>query len=279
VVLMVSPLGGTAKTMEGDAPGIELLSQLARSSHLADRAFAANALAFRQRSQDREGVAAVQTLIRETARREHAAVRARIRDRNFDRSDLLAELQRQPLELRDHLIEEILDIAYPPLEELALPPDLTPYSPSGLGEILFALDHSGLTRGKTLVDLGSGLGKVVLLAALLTGADAYGIEIDPQLVARSAEAANSLGLHSARFVQGDMRDAPLPPADAYYLFIPLQRSTDVVARLAPLATDRKIRVFSQPLDETRLPFLRASGASSYWLTMYESSPAGPEEQA
>jgi SAM-dependent methyltransferase len=249
------------------------MKNLARSPNLADRAFLANTLAFRRRSQGLNDTAAVYDLIRETARREHAAVRARIRSGNFDRSDLLAELQRQPLELRDHLIEEILDIAYPPLDTLALPPDLTPYSPSGLDEILFALDHSGLGPGKTLVDLGSGLGKVVLLAALFTGADAYGIEIDPRLVTHATEAAEALDLRTAHFALGDIRDIEIPRADAYFLFIPLRRSADVVVRLAQVAAERPIRVFSPPLDESHVPFLRASGPSSYWLTMYESSLA------
>jgi SAM-dependent methyltransferase len=126
----------------------------------------------------------------------------------------------------------------------------------------------------TLVDLGSGLGKVVLLAALLTGAEAVGVELDPRLVAHATEVAACLGLARAHFLQGDMRDTPLPRADVYYLFIPLRSSADVVALLAPIAQERAIRVFSQPLDERRVPFLRPSGAASYWLTMYESSRSG-----
>lgn len=257
--------------MESDHPGLAVPSQLAQSSHIADRAFAASALSFRSRAEKRDDLAQLYERIRETARREHADVRARIRDGALDRRTLLAELVRAPLEIQDHLIEEILDIAYPPLEELAVPPDLVPYSPSGLGEILFALERSGLGPGSTLVDLGSGLGKVVLLAAFLTGAEAYGVEIDPRLVAHSSAAARALGLTNAHFVQGDIRTMTLPKADTYYLFIPLYRSADVVERLAPIAAERTIRVFSPPLDEKRVPFLRATGASSYWLTMYEST--------
>jgi SAM-dependent methyltransferase len=258
--------------MERDAPGVAVLSQLATSREIADRAFASSALAFRPDAVSSDEVAHVYERIRETARREHAGVRTRMRDGSLDRNALLEELRRAPLELRDHLIEEILDIAYPPLGELAPARDSMPYCPSGLGEILFTLEHSGLGPGKTLVDLGSGLGKVVLLAALLTGAEAWGLEIEPSLVAHARNAAATLGLDRAHFVQGDIRDAELPPADTYYLFIPLHRSADVVERLAPIAGARQIRVFSQPLDEKRVPFLRATGAMSYWLTMYESAP-------
>jgi SAM-dependent methyltransferase len=258
--------------MERDAPGLAVLSQLATSRNIGDRAFASSALAFRPGAASSDDMAGVYERIRETARREHADVRARIRDGTLDRRALLEELRQAPLEMRDHLIEEILDIAYPPLEELGRTRDSMPYCPSGLGEILFTLERSDLGPGKTLVDLGSGLGKVVLLAALLTGAEAYGLEIEPSLVAHARKAAAALGLDGAHFVQGDIRNAELPPADTYYLFIPLHRSADVVERLAPIAAERPIRVFSQPLDEKHVPFLRATGAMSYWLTMYESSP-------
>lgn len=260
--------------MESDVPGLAVLSQLATSPEIADRAFAASALAFRLGSENREDIAEIYERIRETARREHADVRARIRDGELERRTLLETLRRTPVELRDHLIEEIFDIAYPPLEELAPPRNTLPYSPSGLGEILFALERSGLGPGSTLVDLGSGLGKVVLLAAFLTGAQAYGVEIDARLVAHAQAAAGALGLHGAHFVHGDIRHAALPAADAYYLFIPLHRSADVVERLASVAEERAIRVFSPPLDEKRVPFLRRTGATSYWLTMYESVNAG-----
>jgi SAM-dependent methyltransferase len=257
--------------MESDEPGLAALSRLAASASIADRAFAASALALRYRTGNHNDIATIYGLVRETATAAHADVRARIRTCKLDRQALLEELHRQPLELRDHLLEEILGIAYPPLEQVPLPPDGVPYSPSGLREILFALERSGVGPDTTLVDLGSGLGKVVLLAALLTGTRACGVEIDPHLVARAASAAASLGIANAQFLHGDIRHAAIPSADAYYLFIPLQHSEDVVERLAPVAAERSIRVLSQPLDEKRVPFLRASGASSYWLTMYEST--------
>jgi hypothetical protein len=259
--------------MESDQPGLDLLWQLATSRDVADRAFATSALAFR-RAENRDNIAELYESIRETSRREHADVRARIRDGSFDRRAFLDELGKRPLSVQDHLIEEILDIAYPPLEEHARPCDAGHYAPSGLREILFTLEHASVGPGTTLVDLGSGFGKVVLLTALLTGADACGLELDPRLVAHAAAAAASLGLERAHFVHADLREAELPPADTYYQFIPLDRSADVVARLAPLAAARTFRVFSQPLDEQRVPFLRATGASSYWLTMYESRRGG-----
>lgn len=202
-------------------------------------------------------------------------MRGRIHDRTLDRRAFLAQLQEASLEIRDHLVEEILDIAYPPLEESPLPSEMIPYCPSGLAEILFMLENADLGPGKTFVDLGSGLGKVVLLVALLTGARAYGVELDSTLVTRARSAARSLRLDDAHFVQGDIRSAPLPPADVYYMYIPLTQSTGVVQRLEALAAERSIRLFSQALDLARLPWLRPGNAASYWLEMYRGPERSP----
>jgi hypothetical protein len=255
--------------MLNDEPRLETLWQLGRSRDVGDRAFATSALALRK-AEDRAGVAEIYAVIRETARREHADVRARLRDKTLDRRTFRDELEKLPEGVRDHWIEEVLDIAYPLLEEDARPRDASHYAPSGVREILFALDHANVGPGTTFVDLGSGFGKVVLLTALLTDADAYGLELDSRLVAHANAAAASLGLARAHFVHADLRDAELPEADTYYQFIPLPSAADVIARLAPLADARTFRVFSQPLDETRVPFLRPTLASSYWLTSYES---------
>jgi hypothetical protein len=90
----------------------------------------------------------------------------------MERHDLRSRPSRgaAPLELRDHWVEEILDVAYPPCAETSPRPELLLDSPSGLGEILFMLDLATLGLGRTFVDLGAGSGKAVLLVALLTGA-------------------------------------------------------------------------------------------------------------
>jgi SAM-dependent methyltransferase len=260
--------------MLGDPPAFDVLERLATSTDIGDRAFAASALSLRRHADDGERVAVLYERIRETARSRHAELQERIRDGALDIHAFVAHLRETPLEIRDHLVEEILDIAYPPLQEAPLPREAIPYCPSGLAEILFMLEKANLHPGRTLVDLGSGLGKVVLLAALLTGARAYGVELDPDLVAYARSAAQALHLDNASFIEGDIRDVSLPPADVYYMYIPLIRSTDMVARLTPLAAERRILVFSQALDLKHLPWLRAGNAASYWLEMYEAPGKG-----
>jgi hypothetical protein len=256
---MASTLFGRAQR---SAPSFAALERLASSGDIRDRAFAASALSFGQR--DPAEVAAVYSRIRAAAKDHHADVRARICARALDAQTLLAHLETQPLDVRDHYVEEILDIAYPSHGAIH-------HCPSGLAEIVFMLSHADLRPGKTFVDLGAGLGKVVLLVALLTGARAFGVELDPLLVFEARSAARSLDLEHAHFLEGDIRDTPLPAADVYYMYIPLMRSGALVERL-PRTKERATLVFSQALDLEHTPWLRASGASSYWLEMYEARP-------
>jgi protein-L-isoaspartate O-methyltransferase len=255
--------------MVADEAPLSMLERLAASTEIRDRAFAAGALGLR-RAVAEERVTRLYARIEDTANREHADLRARIRSSSISRDALLTLLLEAPLDVRDHLVEEILGIAYPPLDlapaERGVNRDFT----SSLQEVLFVLEHARLGPDSSFVDLGAGLGKVVLLVALLTGARAWGVELDTQLMASAQSAARSLGLERAQFLHGDIRDVPLPPADAYYLFIPFLGSGAIAERLAPIAAQRKLLLFSQTLDLTELPWLRATGARSYWLEMYES---------
>ena len=261
--------------MERDEPSLSELERLAGSADVGDRAFAASALLLhrnkRGREHDRDQLARVYGLVRETALKHHAKLRTQLRDGSLDAPALLARLRDTPLELRDHLLEEMLDLAYPPLEALTAEHDVTRASPSGLSEILFLLEQAQLGPDKVLVDLGSGFGKVVLLTTLLSGAHAHGIDLDPRLVAHAQGAAHSLQLERAHFMHGDIRTATLPVADVYYMFIPFLRSAEVITRLEPIAAERKLLLFSQALDVQRLPWLRRLGAASYWLEMYETT--------
>jgi SAM-dependent methyltransferase len=256
-------------------PDLASLEPLVASDDVHDRAFAAGVLLLSRRPKDRDEnrdeVARLYASLRRTARSRHAEIQDRIRAGTVDRAALVARLVEAPAEVRNHLAEEILDIAYPATPDLDSPPPAAGVldAPSGVSEIFFAVERSGLGAAGTFVDLGSGAGKVVLLAAILTGATAIGLETDPRLLSEARRAAAWLGLDRARFVAGDIRNAPLPAADVYYMHIPFAGSADVVARLEAIAATRKIRLFSQALDLARFPWLTRQGAGSYWLEMYE----------
>ena len=251
-------------------PSRDELWALAGSTNLADRAFAASVLQLRRPALPSAVVDEVYARIQATARQAHTELRARIAAQQDSRPTFLRELEALPLELRDHWVEEVLGIAYPPLALSKLPAGSVSYSPSGWAEVQFLLQHADLGANETLVDLGSGLGKVVLLAALLTRAQAVGIELDSTLLKAARLAATELALERARFLEADVAEGPLPEADVYYMFIPLQRSLPVLQSLAPIARRRKVTLFAQGLDLTLAPWLRRTGNACYWLEQFES---------
>jgi hypothetical protein len=257
--------------MHESAPDLHALETLATSESLPDRAFAASELRRRADSGGDNAVRALYERVRATAARVHAPVRDRIRSGGFDRRALDGALSDAAREHRDHLLEEILGIAYPPLDAGGRAGEVVLDATSGVDEILFMIEHSGLGPGKKLVDLGAGAGKVVLLTATLTGATAEGLEIDSPLVAHANAAAAALGLgNRARFGLVDIRDAELPRAEVYYMYIPLIGAASLVTRLEPTARERRFVLFCQALDLARFPWLRRTGHASYWLEMYAS---------
>jgi SAM-dependent methyltransferase len=123
-----------------------------------------------------------------------------------------------------------------------------------------------------VVDLGAGLGKVVLLARLLTGATAHGIELQPALVHRARQAAARHAL-DVRFSKGDARNAPLDDGTVFFMYLPFTGPvlSEVVGRLRTVATRRAIVVCSLGVDIDReAPWLCRRPLDSFWLAIYDS---------
>lgn len=246
-------------------PGLEALAKLARSEDLADRSFANGVLRLRYARfpEEREATRAAYAAARESSLAVHAHTREALRA-----GSLRGEALRRLL-VCDAFVEELLDLAHPPLEELQLPPHHTPYIASGLTEVLHALELTGLGPEDTLVDVGSGLGKVVLLAHLLTGARAHGVELDGALVQQAKASAAALGLERATFVQGDARSVELGEGNVYYLFSPFAAEVldAVMARLECIAARRKVFVCG---SRSSCAWLTPVGAPSSWLVVHRS---------
>lgn len=100
------------------------------------------------------------------------------------------------------------------------PPVLAPYLPTPIVKVRRMLEVAGVRPGELLMDIGSGDGRIVILAAEEFGARAVGIEIDPEMVARSRRAIAARGLDDrVRILQANALDVDLSPADvvAFYL--------------------------------------------------------------
>lgn len=82
------------------------------------------------------------------------------------------------------------------------------------------LDYMRSSTPKTLLDLGSGDGRMVVEWSRFLGYPAIGIERDPERVAISRAWARERGVaHLAKFIQGDYTQmADLPAADVVYIY-------------------------------------------------------------
>src|SRR4051812_44646618 len=91
------------------------------------------------------------------------------------------------------------------LQAQATDPDkLAPYYPTPQLVVDKMLQLGGLKAGERMFDLGSGDGRIVIMAAQKYKANAIGVEFDESLAKQSAERIKTLGLAKlASIIHGD----------------------------------------------------------------------------
>ncbi len=205
----------------------------------------------------------------------HAELRAAIARGTLRGAALRTRFDDLPSAERDHFVEEVLGIAYPPLDERRLGAELVTYQPSGYDEIVHALDATRLDATGRFVDIGSGMGKAVMLAALLTGATSAGLELDAELHAIAVAEADALRIGSADFRRGDARDAAFDQADVIFMYLPFtgEALAAVMTRLLASARVWPRRpagrfLCAGALDLGRYPELEVAAPPMSWLQVY-----------
>jgi SAM-dependent methyltransferase len=123
-------------------------------------------------------------------------------------------------------------VAIPALALVQLPkrsPDIH-YTPTRHNIAEAMLNLAAVTKNDVVYDLGSGDGRLPILAAQLHGARGVGIEIDPKLVALSQSNAKEAGVEDrVSFVEGDLFTADISAATVVTLYL----STSVLRQLEP----------------------------------------------
>src|SRR5580765_7968338 len=108
---------------------------------------------------------------------------------------------------------------------------LAPYYPTPLTIVEKMLDLGGLKAGEKMFDLGSGDGRIVIMAAQKYHADATGIEMADDLYRQSMQKIRSLGLEkTARIIHGDIFKQDYSSADMITVYL-LPVSNDKVRPL------------------------------------------------
>jgi protein-L-isoaspartate O-methyltransferase len=97
---------------------------------------------------------------------------------------------------------------------------LAPYYPTPETVVLKMLQMGGLKAGEKVFDLGSGDGRIVIMAAQKFHADAYGIELDKDLVKQSTAKILRLGLEkNAHIINGDLLTQNYGSADMVTVYL------------------------------------------------------------
>ena len=113
----------------------------------------------------------------------------------------------------------------------ARPPDIF-FVPTREPVVLEMLQLAQVTRDDTVFDLGSGDGRIVILAAQRFHARGVGVEIDPKLVAISREVAVAAEVSDrVSFLEGDLFTADISPATVVTLFLSTSINRDLEPKL------------------------------------------------
>src|SRR5277367_896735 len=112
-----------------------------------------------------------------------------------------------------------------PIEKLA------PYYPTPEIVVEKMLTLGGLKAGEKMFDLGSGDGRIIIMAARKYKADATGVEFDDSLYKQSMDRIKTLGLSAtARIIHGDLLKQDYSSADLLTVYL-LPMSND---KLSPI---------------------------------------------
>ena len=132
--------------------------------------------------------------------------------------------------------------AQQPVEKLA------PYYPTPELIVQKMLELGKLQAGEKMYDLGSGDGRIVIMAAQKFHADAIGVEYDFDLVRQSQAAIRDLKLeHTARIIHGDIFAQNYADADFVAVYL-LPESNDKLAPLLEKQLKKGTRVVAHDFE-------------------------------
>jgi hypothetical protein len=144
----------------------------------------------------------------------------------------------------DELISGILQLEEPSAQLVQLNSEMVAYQPTPARHIFDLIRRAVLTDYDSLIDLGSGLGQVTLMASICSSASCAGIELVASYIDCARNCAQSLNLNNARFIEGDARAADLSRGTVFYLYTPFTGTIlrEVLNALRHEAVRREIRI-------------------------------------
>jgi ubiquinone/menaquinone biosynthesis C-methylase UbiE len=133
--------------------------------------------------------------------------------------------------------------------------------------------EAGIGRGQRVLDLGSGMGDVALLAARLVGpaGEVVGIERDSGSIARAKARVAEAGLRNVTFTQTDVNqivsDKPFDAAVGRFILMFLPDPVSVLRSLSKLVCPGGVLAFQEP---SWVPFLAFGARLALWSRVLSS---------
>jgi SAM-dependent methyltransferase len=181
-----------------------------------------------------------------------------------------ALLEVAPLD-RDVWVDRVLGLGRLP-DDVALPRGCVPYLPCSVDVLLRTMEQAPVLASDVFVDVGAGLGRAALLAHLLTGATAIGLEIQHHLVLLARGLLSRFPISGVSFVEGDAPTLTgfVTTGSVFFLYCPFagDRLTMFLAGLESLARTRTLTLCSVDLPLPPQPWLALDPALSGDLRIY-----------
>jgi len=125
---------------------------------------------------------------------------------------------------------------------------LAPYYPTPETIVQKMLQLGGLKAGEKMFDLGSGDGRIVIMAAEKFHANAVGIELDKELYKESSDKIQSLRLQkTARIINGDILQQDYSSADLITVYL-LPMSNDKVRPILDKQLKKGTRIVAHDFE-------------------------------
>jgi hypothetical protein len=157
-----------------------------------------------------------------------------------------------------------------PTETKALMPGMVSFHKTPARVVVELTRLAQLGPDDVFFDIGSGLGQVVLLVNLLTGARAMGIEYEPAYCAYSVALASRLRLTDIEFINADAREADYSMGTVFFLYTPFEGSMlqDLLRFLQKKSLTGAIRIFTYGPCSAKIAF-------ENWLDCRNGFPGDP----
>jgi len=166
-------------------------------------------------------------------------------DRSLDAARFRRAYARVEVARRERFVDRVLGLSsWDDDDGEDLPRGCVPYLPSALSVLSEALARARVAERDVFVDVGSGVGRAIAVAHLLTGAGAVGLEVQRALVDRALAMAARTGLTRVRTVHGDAARTIgcMTTGTVFYFFCPFggARLARAIDALEPLARARPL---------------------------------------